>query len=116
MMNKTIARENFLEPEIRDGVAVSAEMKAAWKVLLDMLEEFIRICEKYDLKYCLDGGTMLGAIRHKGFVPWDDDVDVSLPRADFQRFLAEYSKEGGFVSVSDNLPLWFKTHVLDCAA
>ena len=85
--HKMITREKFLEPEIRDGVEVSAEMKAAWKVLLDMLEEFIRICEKYDLKYCLDGGTMLGAIRHKGFVPWDDDVDVSLPRADFQRFL-----------------------------
>ena len=80
-------RENFLEPEIRDGVEVSAELKAAWKVMLDILEEFIRICEKYDLKYCLDGGTMLGAIRHKGFIPWDDDVDVSLPRADFQRFL-----------------------------
>ena len=82
-----ITRERFLEPEIRDGVEVSAEMKATWKVLLDILEEFIRICEKYNLKYCLDGGTMLGAIRHKGFIPWDDDVDVSLPRADFQRFL-----------------------------
>lgn len=82
-----ITRDNFLEPEIRDGVEVSAEMKAAWKVLLDMLEEFIRICEKHDLKYCLDGGTMLGAIRHKGFIPWDDDVDVSLPRSDFQKFL-----------------------------
>ena len=82
-----ITREKFLEPEIRDGIEVSAEMKAAWKVLLDILEEFIRICEKYNLKYCLDGGTMLGAIRHKGFVPWDDDADVSLPRADFQRFL-----------------------------
>ena len=82
-----ITRDNFLEPEIRDGVEVSVEMKAAWKILLDILEEFIRICEKYNLKYCLDGGTMLGAIRHKGFIPWDDDVDVSLPRADFQRFL-----------------------------
>ena len=86
-------REKFLEPEIRDGVEVSADMKAAWKVLLDILEEFIRICEKYDLKYCLDGGSMLGAIRHKGFVPWADDVDVSLPRADFQRFLEIAKKE-----------------------
>lgn len=82
-----ITREKFLGPEIRDGIEVSTELKAAWKVLLDMLEEFIRICEKYGLKYCLDGGSMLGAIRHKGFVPWDDDVDVSMPRADFQRFL-----------------------------
>lgn len=86
-------RENFLEPEIRDGVEVSAELKAVWKVLMDILEEFIRICEKYNLKYCLDGGTMLGAIRHKGFVPWDDDVDVSLPRADFERFLEVAKRE-----------------------
>ena len=80
-------RNDFLKPEIRDGVEVSAELKAAWKVMLDMLEEFIRICEKYDLKYCLDGGTLLGAIRHKGFIPWDDDLDVSLPRKDFNRLL-----------------------------
>ena len=80
-------RNDFLKPEIRDGVEVSAELKAAWKVMLDMLEEFIRICEKYDLKYCIDGGTLLGAIRHKGFIPWDDDVDISLPRRDFRRFL-----------------------------
>lgn len=82
-----INRENFLQPETRDGVEVTAEMKAVWKVLLDILEEFIRICEKYNLKYCLDGGTILGAVRHKGFIPWDDDIDVSLSRSDFNRFL-----------------------------
>ena len=86
-------RENFLEPEIRDGVEVSAELKATWKVMLDILEEFIRICEKHDLKYCLDGGSLIGAIRHKGFIPWDDDIDVSLPRADFERFLEIAKRE-----------------------
>lgn len=86
-------KARFLEPEVRDGVEVSAELKAAWKVMLDMLEEFIRICEKHNLKYCLDGGSVIGAIRHKGFIPWDDDIDISLPRPDFQRFLGIAQKE-----------------------
>lgn len=86
-------KARFLEPEIRDGVEVSAELKAAWKVMLDMLEEFIRICEKHNLRYCLDGGSVIGAIRHKGFIPWDDDIDISLPRQDFHRFLEIAQKE-----------------------
>ena len=80
-------REHFLEPEIRDGVPVSAELKAVWKVLLDLLEILIRVCEKYDLHYALDGGSLLGAIRHKGFIPWDDDLDVEMPRKDYDRLL-----------------------------
>lgn len=80
-------REHFLEPEVRDGVPVSAELKAVWKVLLDLLEILIHVCEKYGLHYALNGGSLLGAIRHRGFIPWDDDLDIQMPRKDFDRLI-----------------------------
>ncbi len=60
---------------------------------LDLLRAFIDICEKHNLKYFLLGGSCLGAVRHKGFIPWDDDIDVGLLRDDYERFLAIAQKE-----------------------
>ena len=54
---------------------------------LDLLMEFDRVCKKHGLKYYAVFGTLLGAIRHNGFIPWDDDIDVCMPRDDYEKFL-----------------------------
>lgn len=59
----------------------------------DMLSEFVRICDKHGIKYFVQGGTLLGTVRHGGFIPWDDDVDVSLHRDDYEKFIAVAQKE-----------------------
>lgn len=70
------------------GFHVTEKRKAVWKTELDMVKLFCDICEKHGLRYMASGGTLLGAIRHGGFIPWDDDIDLMMPRADYERFLS----------------------------
>jgi lipopolysaccharide cholinephosphotransferase len=80
--------EGFLQAEEREGFIVEEMMKRVWAVEMEVLSEIIRVCKKYSITYYADWGTLLGAVRHKGFVPWDDDIDIALKRADYHRLLA----------------------------
>ena len=65
------------------------------KVQLQILEDFITVCEKYNLTYFAVYGTAIGAVRHQGFIPWDDDIDVGMLREDYDRFFEVFEKELG---------------------
>lgn len=77
--------KDFLEEEKRCDYTISHEMKEIWAVELDLLYVFQCACEKYNLKFFADGGTLLGAVRHNGFIPWDDDIDIIMFRDDYEK-------------------------------
>ena len=61
---------------------------------LEIFKYFQRICEEHNLRYWVGGGTLIGALRHQGFIPWDDDIDVFMPRPDYERFYAIWNRVG----------------------
>ena len=63
------------------------EMK---RIQLEILDDVHAFCVTHGIRYSLCGGTLLGAIRHKGYIPWDDDIDIMMPRKDYERFLQSY--------------------------
>lgn len=69
------------------------ELKRLQNMILEMMLEVDRICKKHNIRYFLGGGTLLGAVRHKGFIPWDDDADLMMLREDFERFDAVVREE-----------------------
>lgn len=90
---KAILGEDFFKEEMRCDYLVSAQMKRIWAVLLDMYLAFAESCEKHGLKHFLIGGSLLGAIRHEGFIPWDDDLDVGMMREDYEEFIKMAAKD-----------------------
>lgn len=74
---------------------MAEDLRVLQRCILDIALEFQRICQKNDLKYFLAYGSLLGAVRHGGFIPWDDDMDVGMPREDYEKFLLVAEKELG---------------------
>ncbi len=85
--------ETYFQGEEQEGFYVEEKMKRAWAAQIEVLKEVERICRKYDLKYYAGYGTLLGAVRHKGFIPWDDDMDIFMLRDDYESFLSIIQKE-----------------------
>lgn len=69
------------------------ELRQIQMIQLEMLEEVDRICKKYEIKYCVIAGTLLGAVRHGGYIPWDDDADVAFLRPEYEKFREACEKE-----------------------
>ena len=79
--------DSFYKEEIRDGYTVTTKQKKIWAVEMDLLDQLLKVCKKHDIKVIIYAGTLLGAIRHKGFIPWDDDIDVALTRPEYEKLL-----------------------------
>ena len=71
------------------------------KMMLEMLEEIDSFCREKGIIYYLTGGTLLGAIRHNGYIPWDDDIDIALKRPDYERLYKEFNSKSGNVEIVD---------------
>ncbi len=87
--------DKFLLQEERNGFTVNEVMKRSWAAYIEILDDIIEICNKHSLKLFASYGTLLGAVREHGFIPWDDDVDVGLVGMDYVNFLEILSKEYG---------------------
>jgi lipopolysaccharide cholinephosphotransferase len=85
IMMKADENMTLLQEEIRSNYTISTAMKQLWAVQLDLIAALDRVCCKYNLNYFAAGGTLIGAVRHQGYIPWDDDVDIVMFRNDFEK-------------------------------
>lgn len=112
MENKMLKFEDsFFEDEVRDGFYVPAMIKKAWAAELTVIHEVDKICQKHNITYYTEWGTMLGAVRHGGFIPWDDDFDIMMLRKDYERFLqvaaAELPQGFAILNMENTENFWY---------
>lgn len=86
-------RDEFFDQEIREGFYIDETMKRVWSAQLEVLQVIAEICDRHGLQWFAVFGTLLGAIRHEGFVPWDDDMDIGMMREDYMKFLKVLPEE-----------------------
>lgn len=85
--SKNLLTTMNMNEEVRDGYTVSAQMKKVWSIQMDLLSKILKVCHDNGLKIWVDGGTLLGTIRHHGYIPWDDDIDLLMLREDYDHLL-----------------------------
>ncbi|MCR5788395.1 MAG: LicD family protein [Lachnospiraceae bacterium] len=99
--------EAFLESEVREGFYIPSKMKRAWGAILLVLHEIDTVCKRHHLKWWMDFGSMLATVRHHGFIPWDDDIDIAMFREDYEAFLQfapnELPKEYTLYNIHNNV-------------
>lgn len=83
----------WFAPEVREGFYVSEMMKRYWAAQLKVLQEIDAVCRRHEIPWFMDYGSLLGAVRHGGYVPWDDDFDITMLRHDFDRFMEVAKQE-----------------------
>ena len=86
-------REGFFEQEIRNGFYLDTTMKTVWASGIEVLQKIAEVCDRYGFTWYAAYGTLLGAVRHEGFVPWDDDFDIWLLREDYNKLMEVLPKE-----------------------
>ena len=79
--------DSFFEGDMKENFYVRPMIKRVWAAQMELLEAIDMICKKHQIMYFADWGTLLGAVRHHGFIPWDDDLDIGMRREDYERFL-----------------------------
>jgi len=98
--------QSFYQEETRLGYTVSIQMKKVWAIELDLLSKILDVCKKHEIKIYASGGTLLGAIRHNGFIPWDDDIDLMMFREDYVKLCEVAETEFEY-------PYFFQTNETD---
>ena len=86
-------QDSYFDREFRSDYWVESRMKHIWAASLELLKAVEEICNRHGLRYFADWGTLLGAVRHKGFIPWDDDIDIAMLREDYEIFLQVADRE-----------------------